>query len=46
MAPASCRTHRHASRETLQNMIISYITNISYEQFGLYHITSTPAKTS
>ena len=31
MAPAGCRTHRHASRETLQNMIISYITNISYE---------------
>ena len=25
MAPAGCRTHRHASRERLQNMIIAYI---------------------
>ena len=29
MAPAGCRTHRHASRELLQNMIISYITYIT-----------------
>ena len=29
MAPAGCRTHRHASRERLQNMIISYITYIT-----------------
>ena len=29
MAPAGCRTHRHASRDILQNMIISYITYIT-----------------
>ena len=40
MARAGCQTHRHASREILQNMIISYITHISYEsQFWPYHIT-------
>ena len=31
MAPAGCRTHRHASREPITNMIISYI--------HIYHIT-------
>ena len=36
MAPAGCRTHRHASREELQNMIIAYI--ITNHRFG--HITS------
>ena len=29
MAPAGCHTHRHASRETLQNMIIAYIIHIT-----------------
>ena len=37
MAPAGCQTHWHASRETLQNMIISYITYITSH---LGHITS------
>ena len=32
MAPAGCRTHRHASREKLQNMIIAY--NITNHIFG------------
>ena len=29
MAHAGCRTHRHASRERLQNMIIAYKYNKS-----------------
>jgi len=33
MAPAGCRTHRHANRDILQNMIISYITYIT-SHFG------------
>ena len=37
MAPAGFRTHRHASREILQNMIISYITYITSH---LGHTTS------
>src|SRR5664279_5067936 len=39
MAPAGCRTHRHARREILQNMIISYIKYINHNHsFG--HTTS------
>ena len=40
MAPTGCRTHRHASRDILQNMIISYITYITYITSHLGYTTS------
>ena len=40
MAPASCHTHRYASRDSYYKNMISYITYISFiTSFWPYHIT-------
>ena len=45
MAPAGCRTHRRASRDKLQNMIIAYIIYIT-SHLGYTTSQAHPAKTS
>jgi hypothetical protein len=38
------KSNQHASRETLQNMIIAYITYIIHHILWQYHITNTRCK--